>query len=423
MEEQVLRRVTEFYFSSRDFNGYPVYTLISEFALNEAEVTTLLRDMIYAEKIEVVFGNVHPNAHIKAFSGTPKEQQLEWLDSLDLSGHFCLYPTVQTINASGNVPDLTGSPYTAQLAMGAGQLDYRVFDLSVLEHYRNDPRYYYRTDFVSGQISIKDEYFESDSVPERDQVLLQTFGFSYDDEFNRAVAVFLRYLTDLSPAHQTAWQAKQLDGNYALHPDYYRTSILGEWGMKLSIFDAFRQELKVVNAMSETIGKPGLFRNSFQDDRPRGFGFLLRPTLDEFNDFVLLLDQMMSDNLNKKFFTPEVELNEDISQEDGKVEVRQKGTIALLDEWMNRMFRPKDPSALDNMLATFRKVRTLRQKPAHSPQEDKFDQKYFHEQRKLVMDAYDAVRVIRLVLANHPAVRRNPPEISELLLKGEVWTY
>jgi len=421
--DRIVQRVTEFYLGSRDFNGYPVHTLISEFALNEAEVAKVLRDLIEAERIEVVFGNVHPNAHIKAFSGTSKEQQLEWLDSLDLSGHFCLYPTAQTINVYGDLPDFTGSPYTAQLAIGAGQLDYRVFDLSVLEYYRNDPRYFYQTDFINGQISIEDEFFKSESVPEHDQVLLQTFGFAYDDDLNRAVAVFLRYLTDLSPEHQTIWQAKELHGDYNLHPDYYRSSILGDWGTKVSIFDAFRQELEIVNNMSEIMGKPTLFRSSFQDDAPRGFGFLLRPTLGEFNDFVLLLDQMMSDNLNKKFFPPEVELSEDVPREDGKVEVRRKGTISLLDEWLKRMFRPQDPTALDNTLDTFRKVRKLRQKPAHSPQEDKFDQKYFHEQRKLIMDAYDAVRTVRLVFANHPAVKRNPPKISEHIFKGEVWTY
>lgn len=423
MQDRIVQRVAEFYFGSREFNGYPVHALISEFSLSEAEVTQALRDLIEAERIKVVFGNVHPNAHIKAFSGTSKEQQLEWLDSIELSGHFCLYPTRLTIDACEDVPDFTGKPYSCELAMGAGQLDFRAFDLSVLEHYRNDPRYYYQTDFINGQISIEDEYFESESMAAHDQVLLQTFGFAYDDELNRAVAVFLRYLTDLSPEHQTIWKAKQLEGDYRLHPDYYRNSILGDWGTKISIFDAFRQELQIVNAMSELMEKPALFRNSFQDDTPRGFGFLLRPTLGEFNDFVLLLDQMMSDNLNKQFFTPEVELGEDIPREDGKVEVRQKGTIALLDEWVKRMFRPQDPTALHNMLSTFRKVRKLRQKPAHSPQENQFDQKYLHEQRALVMDAYDAVRTVRLVLANHPAVQRNPPEISENLFKGEVWTY
>jgi hypothetical protein len=74
------------------------------------------------------------------------------------------------------------------------------------------------------------------------------------------------------------------------------------------------------------------------------------------------------------------------------------------------------------MLASFRKVRKLRQKPAHSVREDEFDQKYFHEQRSLIMDAYAAVRTLRLVLANRPSVRANPPEINKFLFEGKIWT-
>jgi len=144
--------------------------------------------------------------------------------------------------------------------------------------------------------------------------------------------------------------------------------------------------------------------------------------LAEFNSFVLLLDQLMSDNLNAKFFTPELNLEEDHQRSNGKVEVRRKGTIALLDEWVNHYFRPQEPKPLERMLAAFRKVRKLRQKPAHSIREDEFDQKYFHEQRSLIMEAYGAVRTLRLVLANHPSVKANPPEINEFLFEGKIWT-
>ena len=190
----------------------------------------------------------------------------------------------------------------------------------------------------------------------------------------------------------------------------------------MSIFEAFNQEMLVINEMAALIGKPLLFKNTYQHDYPRNFGFLLRPTLSEFNAFVLLLDQLMSDNLNQKFFTPELELEEDHPREDGKVEVRRKGTIALLDEWVKHYFRPQELEPLEQMLASFRKVRKLRQKPAHSVREDEFDQKYFHEQRSLIMEAYGAVRTLRLVLANHPRVRANPPEINEFLYEGKIWT-
>jgi len=74
------------------------------------------------------------------------------------------------------------------------------------------------------------------------------------------------------------------------------------------------------------------------------------------------------------------------------------------------------------MKAAFRKVRKLRQKPAHSVQEDVFDQKYIKDQRKLMLDAYGAIRTIREILANHPNVKADPPDIHEQLWKGEIWS-
>ena len=60
----------------------------------------------------------------------------------------------------------------------------------------------------SADASRYDEYLKSHAMREHDQVLLQTFGFAYDKDLKRAVAVFLRYLHDLSPEHQRVWAAK-----------------------------------------------------------------------------------------------------------------------------------------------------------------------------------------------------------------------
>ncbi len=112
-------------------------------------------------------------------------------------------------------------PYTKELALGEGQLAFRAFDLSILEIYRNDSRYYYVSNDVDGLISVTDEQDRSNEMRESDKALLQTFGFCYDENFSRAVAVFLRYLADLSPEHQQIWKSRELLGGYRIHPDYY----------------------------------------------------------------------------------------------------------------------------------------------------------------------------------------------------------
>ncbi len=322
---------------------------------------------------------------------------------------------MEAVNPAGS----EDRPFTRRLMLGEAQLEFHAFDLSILEFYRNDPRYDYETDDIHGQICIRDTYAGSDEMEERDRVFLQTFGFGYDDSLNRAVVVFTRYLHDLSPEHQQIWNAKRLKGRYKLHPDYYRSAILGEWGTKLSVFDAFTEELKHINAMVRLIGRPPLFRNEFEA-RPKGFSFLVRPTTKEYNDFVLVLDHMMSDNINKEFFQGAIELETESPRRDGKIIVTSKGTIQLLEQWFQKSMRFNDPQPFKDMVATFRKVRRLRQNPAHKAEDSVFDQQLFKEQRMLMIEAYCAVRTIRLMLANHPSVRDY--RVPEMLFKGEIWT-
>ena len=88
---------------------------------------------------------------------------------------------------------------------------------------------------------------------------------------------------------------------------------------------------------------------------------------------------------------------------------------------MRKYFRPADPKPFEDMLKGFRAVRKLRQKPAHAVNENVFDLKYFKDQRQLVIDAYNSIRTLRLVLANHPKVKLNPPSIGEYLARGDIW--
>lgn len=416
--ERIYVKVEDQYFNSRDFNGLPVRALAEDFDIDSPEFRDLVREAIESD---VITARVGGNPHILAFSWMGKDQVLETFDNAASIAEVCLYPHANRLKSSPRLTAYSDRPYDLELARGHGQLDFRTFDLAVLEQYRNDPRYSYETDFIHGQICIESDYYESVGVPEHDQILLKTFGFAYDDDLNRYVAVYLRYLSDLSPEHQRIWAVKEVRGNIKLHPDYFETTINGSWGTRLSIFEAFVMELEVVNTMSKLMGKPELFKNTFRESRPAKFGFLLRPTAAEFNDFVLLLDKMMSENLNKDFFKGDLDLETETSRADGKITVQPKGTVTLLAEWIAKKFRAADNAPVQAMVAAFREVRKLRQQPAHAVKMDAFDQAYFKTQRELIIKSYDAVRTIRQAFANHPAVKRSPPVFSEQLFNGDIW--
>jgi hypothetical protein len=420
IESNILQIVTDYYLNSGDFNGISAHELSVKAGVDWSDLSKPLAKLISNDLIGVLYSDVEINPHIVRVGFEGKQSQINKLETEEVF-HTCIYPLKKHLEQVVDRSEYLGRPYVLDLALGSTQLAFRSFNLTVLEQYRNDPRYRYSNDDVRGTISAVDE-----SLADRDKVILEHFGISYDDELNRAVAVFVGDLAELSPEHQQIWKVKEIEGNYLLHPDFYRNAILGEWGEKISIFDAFVQEIWVINQMSQAMGRQPLFHRDYGEygeNKPKKFSFLIRPTLEEFNSFVLLLDQMLSENINKDFFQNEIPAEEEVEREDGRIEVNRRGTIQILDLWVRKYYRPVDWEPWDTTIATLRQVRKKRQKPAHKADENVFDQEYFKQQRELIMQAYEALRTLRLILANHPQVKKADIRISKVLQQGDIWTY
>lgn len=408
----ILDQVLTQYLKSGDFNGLSVRHLPS------AADVDLVRELIAEGKLDLVRGDGHPNPHIKAFVAETADIQLEKISSDGLTG--CLYPAPALLKEKAVGVGET-APYTRALKEGEPQLSFRAFDLRALEWYRNDPRFDFEVDDIHGRILQKEGTRIADRAVILDGLEFLEFGFAYDDEMHRAVAAFVRYLHDLPEVQQIEMQKHELAGSYKLHPDFYRTQIIGDFPERISIYDAFLQEKVEINRMSELMGKPKLFRTEFTDlKRPRGFGILIRPTKKEFRDFALLLDQLLSDDLNRDFFKGDIELNRNLTDENGDRVTQSKGTIQLLQEWIGAKFRPADPEPITEMMGNIRAVRKVRQKPAHKVEDDEFDQKYVAMQRELIIQAFDAVHTLRMALENHPAARKH--EVPDYLRDAKVWT-
>lgn len=420
-KNRILQEITRFYLESPDFNGIPSSGLSRRLGVRFNELLDFLTELISEGKVGILYAPTFINPHIIRLGFESESEQIERLVNPE-TRNICLYPRPVPLQESVNRSDYQNKPYTLDLALGSPQLDYRSFDLSVLENYRNDPRYTYKNDDVRGHINYK-----VDDLPEGDQIVLKKFSFSYDADLNRAVAVFVCDLARLSPEHQQIWKAKELEGDYKLHPDYYRNAILGEWGEKVSIFDAFANELYLIRQMTQGMNRPPLFREDYgeyNENKPRKFGFLVRPTLEEFNDFVHLLDKMISENINKRFFRNEVPYEAEVERTDGRIEVRAKGTLQILDDWVRKFFRPADGwQDWDETIQAFKDVRKKRQKPAHAIDENVFDQKYFKEQRELIIQAYAGMSTLRMILENHPMVRNLDIDIPDYLREAKIWTH
>ncbi len=269
--EQLVEDVVNHYVTSGDFNGYDwSYTSALPEQTPDLLKKKMVRPLIAAGRLTIRTDAQFP--FVKRMPDEPTQEQVRRLDESNM--HLLrLFPSVAEMRGRiGN--RFRGRPFTKELAHGHAQLEPRFFDPLVLEQYRNDPRYWCHLSDVSGHISAHEEGHSRDS----DKVFLQAFGFAYDDDGNRAVGVYLRYLSDFSPEHQQIWKARELTGEYSLHPDYVRSSIYGVFPDHIQILDALLFEQRAINDIARLMGRSPLFKHEFKDGRPDGLTFLLRPT-------------------------------------------------------------------------------------------------------------------------------------------------
>ncbi len=414
--ESLTEEVVEFYWSSADFNGLPVYRIEAE----SSDLVPIVIAAVRARHIDVVRGDRHPNPHIKALPVDPIEDQIAKIEQHGL-GHSCLYPTKEALQIR-SVPDkYNGKPFDVDLAQGEEQLTFRHFSLTTLEWYRNDPRFYYNMDGVRGQIYVKDDSWDSNSEG-IDSLSLPRFGVSFDDELHPAVAVSNWDLHKLSAQQQVWWKQHELPGKFYLHPDF-AANVAGHWSEGLSLYDAVLQERRMINELSVILGRPPFFRTDFTDsNRPRELSFLIRPTRREFDGFVHMVDKLLSDDINVKFFRDEVTIAERATKDDGTVVKIPRGTLAIFSDWIERNFSPspKTKEEVDQALKVLKDVRKLRQRPAHSVSVDEFDLDYIKEQRELMKRIFQAVRIIRLMLSSMPGAASF--EEPDWYQNAKIWT-
>lgn len=299
--------------------------------------------------------------------------------------------------------------YMKQLRLGGSQIEHRFFRRQVLDRYREDPRYHFGEFGPSGYIEIKDEFYLDKTVPEEDKIGIQSFGYGYDTKGEQIVAVILVYLGKLSVKHQNHWHSYEISEPCELDSDYVKQNFEAEFIDRISIYEAFVQELKEINTICRLMGEPSLFRNTYKDELPRQFGRLTKPTRSQYDEFIHILDKMTSDNINRNFFKNKTELKEEIETKDGKTKTIDKSTIRLLEEYFEKHWRFPDPKPKDEMIKTFKQIRQDRQDPAHRIVDDKYDVGYFHKQNELMVQAYSAIRTLRLILQNHPKAKDYEP--------------
>ncbi len=274
----VLSRILDFYLHSPDFNGILLSTLSDELRIAPTQLKRRLVPQITSQRITLVFASHSENPHIKRIADLPVEDQLRRLKG-ESQDTCCAYPTKSVILDAVDISGYDDWPFTKRILMAEPQLTPVFFDLDVLEKYYRDPRYQFDFRDYGGFISITPDYNESDDVKDRDKILLESFGIGYHKSPRyRVVAAYLRYLSRLPLEHQQLWNAHIVDEPCVMNSDYDRATVWGVWPEHHSVYRAFLIEQVELNKLATLIGKPPLFRQTYEDNRPKGFMPMLRPT-------------------------------------------------------------------------------------------------------------------------------------------------
>lgn len=437
LKDKIESIVYKFFLKSSDFNGIPLRNISKELDIKYEYSIDLIKELVSEEILSIQSST---NPHIIGFQHYPLESQKYILEdakntkestfsigellisSEDTEFPICIYPSKNYLKTKRDLTEFDNAFYTKKLALGEPHLKPIFFDIEVLDRYFNDPRFDFKFEDYSGQISCKYDEDGKPIVREEDEIFLKTFGLGFDENGNRLAVVYLRYLRNLTTEHQFYWKSKENLGNCKMLEEYNENTIQGNWNFSYSIFSGFIGEQKCINDLTELIFSKPLFRKSFEDEnRPKEFTFFFMPTLKNYNDFILLLDKMISENINKDFFEGKVEFFEFKELENGLVERRTKGTLQIFEEWLNSTLNTQGNQAISELFKPLRKIRKERQNPAHRINENQFDRQLIENQKNIMDEIYLVFRNLRNIFYQYPEAKSF--EIPEWLENGKVKSF
>jgi len=406
-KEDLLQKIVEYYLKSTEYNGFPVNAMPSD-------LEDILCQLVDEDKVEILSSNDVINPHIKAFVvTTDKGTQKENIRNKAILS--VAYPSKSVLS---NIDiDLT-MPYSSMLRRGVEQLEILYFDIEILERYVNNPKFFIVDNGYRGSIYPKDEYLEDEEI---DNEYVKNYGMAYIDgpTFERAVGVFVYDLSKLTAQKQQLWRAFELkfQDRCHIHYGFVKNLILSAWVTDMWVFHAIIDEMKTINAMCIAMNIPPLYNHTYGthfSEMPEGYRNILLPTKKNYYDFVLVIEKMFVHNISFKTFVVNGINVRGINRQDDNG--NNKGSIQMLDEWLCANTTAKAEDIQRVIISPLKRIRKIRQLPAHELASNEYDKKYYTDQFNLVDDVYGSLASIRNLLHSNPAARY--VKIPDYLIDG-----
>ncbi len=358
--------------------------------MDAEELTPVLKELILGERVSVVYGDRHPNPHIRALDDESIAEQIAKLMPEKLE-NACVYPLQKHLESVVNKRHFCHRPYTLKLALGAPQYSFDFFDPSILDHYLKLPHCSISND-LRGVITLP-----YGSV----QFSKAVYASKAGHPLTELLATHLGQLALLPDFDQQFWHKMSIPVECTLHPDIVLPLVQGSFRQRLSVFEAIQEEVQAVNALCEALGKPRMFlqqsstRNEFRQD-----GFLVSPTLKAFNEFFQQFQINWIQNINPAWLETAGYLPGTGYRKKRKTPLRRpsKTSLERIADWLSDEFDVPGPTPVNRLARLIKKTRRELHKRIAQENMLVLDPALHYLQRRLMWNLYQSIKWIRIHL-------------------------
>ena len=378
-------QIFNYFINSRDFNGLNISAIRSD-NHSEKDIQDSIIELIKDKFINVISSKDSANIYINRLGFLSIEDQISYFKRVNINYDYCCYPSILYLTEHRNTSKFKLYPFNEMLALGEAQMHLQYFEWDVLDKYSEDPRFEFKFRDYEGEIS------STDLLPDKEYIDIKTFGCGRDSDNKKVVAVYLRYLIRMSSANQNHWFSKMIDRSSCKVLKDYKDNTIGScWYFPDSVYTATVKEMNNINQLTNYIWNCAFFKKDYLSEQPAEFGTIFKPTLVRYNTFLMTAEKMFPDNINSSFFKKvQIESFDD--------EGNSKGTIVRFREWISDI----NNEYVEQITAPIRKIRKLRQLPAHKIEKNQYDYSYFDNQEMIITELFNSLIFLRRLLLTHP---------------------
>lgn len=392
MKNEIFKEVVDCYTMSNQTKGLPSLNI-----KNFNKVEDLI-ELVKENKIQIIqIGDVI-NPFVKNYNiNKSKEEQVR--DLKENLNECIIYPSEKVVIELR--PDKE-NPYSHKIREGSGGNDLTYFEQEALRKYIESQNYLFINNGFNYYITTSDEALEKGAE------FIQIRCCAPSRETNgeeRAIGITLIELSNLPSKEQMYWHSFEFEDQekWTVNKGFKKAYLIGERLDEVWIYDDILSKMSLINEFCLNLEHPPLFKKEFEGNSPTDFIPILSPTNKNLNQFLLIFNNMLPENLNKKFFKQCKLTNEPLSLKRG--DGSQKGTIQLLEDFLYSIY-PHEKDMIKRIINPIFELRNKRNPSAHKIQETKTDLDFYQQQEDIVYYIWDSLCNLTMALGNQPENRK-----------------